>query len=152
MNISMFRQGHFWEVDRAGGSTVVGVFNQLLGNFKADVGLGFLGGTTDMRCQYGIVDAAQWADGWMPVDVAMPDVAKGVKEFRQAVADFGRNPDDVEITLVVMSNPTQDLMKRYRDIGITRANIGVGMENWDKPEIVMPMIEEYSKLVPELAS
>ena len=100
----------------------------------------------------GVRHAAQWADGWMPVDVAMPDVAKGVKEFRQAVADYGRNPDDVEITLVVMSKPTPDLMKRYRDMGITRANIGVGMENWDKPDIVMPMIEEYSKLVSELAS
>jgi probable F420-dependent oxidoreductase len=98
----------------------------------------------------GVKHAAQWADGWMPVDVAMPDIAQGIQDFRQQVSDFGRNPDDVEITMVVMAPVTADLLKSYRDMGITRCNIGVGMENWDKPEIVMPMIEEFSKLIPEL--
>jgi hypothetical protein len=35
-------------------------------------------------------------------------------------------------------------------MGIDRCNIGVGMQNWDKPEMVMPMIERFSKLIPEL--
>lgn len=100
----------------------------------------------------GIRHAAQWADGWMPVDVGLPDPAKAIKDFRQAVTDFGRDPDDVEITMVVMTPPTADLLKQYRDLGITRANIGVGMENWDKPEIVMPMIEEFSAITDELRS
>jgi probable F420-dependent oxidoreductase len=98
----------------------------------------------------GVRHAAEWADGWMPVDVAMPDVKQGVIDFRQKVEDCGRNPDDVEITLVVMSPVTADLLKGYRDAGIHRCNIGVGMENWDKPEIVMPMIEEFSRLIPDL--
>ncbi|NND68042.1 MAG: TIGR03619 family F420-dependent LLM class oxidoreductase [Halioglobus sp.] len=98
----------------------------------------------------GIRHAAEWADGWMPVDVAMPDVKQGVEDFREKVRSFDRNPDDVEITLVVMAPVTADLLKSYRDIGIDRCNIGVGMENWDKPEIVMPMIEEFSKLIPQL--
>lgn len=98
----------------------------------------------------GVRHAAQWADGWMPVDVAMPDMEQGIKDFRQAVTDFGRNPDNVEITMVIMSQPTPDLMRRLRDLGVARANIGVGMENWDKPEVVMPMIEEFAKLIPEL--
>ena len=98
----------------------------------------------------GIRHAAEWADGWMPVDVAMPDVKQGIEDFRQQVRDAGRSPDDVEITLVVMAPVTADLLKSYRDMGIDRCNIGVGMENWDRPEIVMPMIEQYSKLIPEL--
>ena len=98
----------------------------------------------------GIRHAAEWADGWMPVDVAMPDVKQGVEDFREKVRSFDRNPDDVEITLVVMAPVTADLLKGYRDIGIDRCNIGVGMENWDKPEIVMPMIEEFARLIPEL--
>ena len=98
----------------------------------------------------GIKYAAQWADGWMPVDVAMQDIAKEVKDFRQMVADNGRDPDAVEITLVVMAPVTADLLKSYRDVGIDRCNIGVGMENWDKPEIVMPMIEQFSKIIPAL--
>ncbi len=98
----------------------------------------------------GIRHAAQWADGWMPVDVAMPDVKQGIDDFYQQVRDFGRNPDDVEITLVVMAPVTGDLLKSYRDMGVDRCNIGVGMENWDKPEIVMPMIEQFAKLIPDL--
>ena len=87
---------------------------------------------------------------WMPVDVAMPDIAQGIADFRQAVSDFGRKPDDVEITMVVMSTPTADLLKRLQDLGVARVNIGVGMENWDKPDRVMPMIEEFSRLIPAL--
>lgn len=98
----------------------------------------------------GIRHAAQWADGWMPVDVAMPDMANSIQDFKQQAKDFGRNPDDIEITMVVMSEVTEDLLKRYRDMGITRCNIGVGMENWDKPEVIMPMIERFGKLIDQL--
>jgi len=98
----------------------------------------------------GIKHAAQWADGWMPVDVAMRDVGQEIKNFRQMVRDNGRNPDAVEITLVVMAPVTADLLKFYRDMGVDRCNIGVGMQNWDKPEIVMPMIEQFSRIIPEL--
>lgn len=100
----------------------------------------------------GVRHAAQWSDGWMPVDVVMPDVDQAIKDFRQQVTDFGRDPDHINITLVVMSPVTADLLKRYRDYGITRCNIGVGMENWGKPEIIMPMIEEFSKIIPQLKS
>ncbi|MFK7732817.1 MAG: TIGR03619 family F420-dependent LLM class oxidoreductase [Pseudomonadales bacterium] len=99
----------------------------------------------------GIRHAAQWADGWMPVDVAMPSVEQGVKDFHSKVVEFGRKPEDVEITMVAMGELSTDLMKRYQDLGISRVNIGVGMENWDKPDIVMPMIEEFSKLIPALS-
>ena len=98
----------------------------------------------------GVKHAAQWADGWMPVDVAMPDVAQGIADFRQLVRDNDRDPDDVKITLVVMSPVTADLLKSYRDMGIDRCNIGVGMGNWDKPDVVMPMIEQFSRIIPEL--
>lgn len=100
----------------------------------------------------GVRHAAQWADGWMPVDVAMNDITKSINSFRQLVRDFGRNPDQIEITLVAMSTISSDLLKRYRDAGVHRVTIGVGMENWDRPEMVMPMIEEFSRIIPDLAS
>lgn len=98
----------------------------------------------------GVKHAAQWADGWMPVDVAMQDIGADIRNFRQLVRDNGRDPSAVEITLVVMAPVTADLLKSYRDMGVDRCNIGVGMQNWDKPEIVMPMIEQFSKIIPEL--
>ena len=98
----------------------------------------------------GIKHAAEWADGWMPVDVLMPDVGEGIAQFRQAVRDNGRDPDQIDITMVAMGELSVDLLKRYRDMGISRVNIGVGMENWNKPEIVMPMISKFSKIIPQL--
>ena len=98
----------------------------------------------------GVRHTAQWADGWMPVDVVLPDVGAAIKDFRKQVSDFGRDPDAVEITLVVMGEITPDLLKHYRDCGVARCNIGVGMQNWNKPEIVMPMIEQYSKIIAQL--
>ena len=99
----------------------------------------------------GVKHAARWADGWFPVDIALPDVRRGIEDFRQLVRDEGRDPDEIEITLGIMSPEiTADLLKSYRDMGIHRCNIGVGEQNWDKPEVVMPMIERFAKIIPEL--
>ena len=41
-------------------------------------------------------------------------------------------------------------IKRLRDLGVARANIGVGVENWGRPDTIIPMIEQFSKLIPAL--
>jgi probable F420-dependent oxidoreductase len=94
--------------------------------------------------------AAEWADGWFPVDFALPDPIAAVAEFRKQVRDFGRDPDAVSITLQAMLQPSLDDLKRYRDAGITRVNVGVSMDLWDKPEEVMPLIDRYGKLIAQL--
>ena len=94
--------------------------------------------------------AAEWGDGWFPVDFALPDVTASVAAFRQQVKDFGRDPDAVKITLQAMMHPTLDDLKRYRDAGIYRVNVGVSVDLWDKPDAVMPMIEHYAELIPQL--
>lgn len=98
----------------------------------------------------GIEHAARWADGWLPVDVAMPDMTADIANFKKRVAELGRDPEAVDISVVAMGEVSRDLLLRYRDAGATRAIIGVGMENWDKPEMVEPLIELGSKVVPEL--
>ena len=55
------RQGHFREVDRRYGRAVVAVLDQFFCHFQADVGLGFSGGTTDVRGQDHVVQATQRA-------------------------------------------------------------------------------------------
>ena len=94
--------------------------------------------------------AASWADGWYPVDVAMGDVAETVASFREEVKQAGRNPDDIEINIQIMDTSNLDILKEYRDMGIQRATIGVSMDLWDKPEAVMPMIDEYAEVIPLL--
>ena len=99
----------------------------------------------------GIRHAARWADGWMPVDIGLTALARQIAVFRAAAREFGRDPDALEIALVVMRTPAADMLKRFRDLGIHRAIIGVGVENWDRPHQTMPMIERFARVIPELA-
>jgi len=98
----------------------------------------------------GIKHAASWADGWYPVDVALPDVKAALESFKQLVAEQGRDPDSVAINLQIMDTTDLDKLKVYRDLGIERATIGVAMDLWDQPEAVMPMIDEFARIIPEL--
>lgn len=96
--------------------------------------------------------AAAWADGWYPVDVAMGDVVNTVATFKEEIREAGRSPDDVEINIQILDTSNLDKLKEYRDLGIQRATIGVNMELWDKPEAVMPMIDKYAKVIPDLSA
>jgi len=96
--------------------------------------------------------AAAWADGWYPVDVGIGDVERALNTFREEVKQAGRNPDDVEINIQVMDTRNLDKLKEYRDLGVHRATIGVSMDLWDQPEAVMPMIDQYASIIPELKS
>ena len=62
----------------------------------------------------------------------------------------GRDPATVQINLQIMDTANLDRLKHYRDLGIQRATIGVAMDLWDKPEAVMPMIDRYARIIPEL--
>ena len=94
--------------------------------------------------------AAAWADGWYPVDIAMGDVAGSIASFREQVRAAGRDPDCVEINIQIMDAGNLDKLKHYRDLGVQRATIGVSAELWDRPEAVMPMIDKYAKIIPDL--
>jgi len=96
--------------------------------------------------------AAEWADGWYPVDVAMGDVENAIAEFRAEVEKCGRSPDSVAINIQIMDTANLDKLKAYRDMGVERATVGVAMDMWDKPEQVMPMIDRFANIIPDLAS
>jgi alkanesulfonate monooxygenase SsuD/methylene tetrahydromethanopterin reductase-like flavin-dependent oxidoreductase (luciferase family) len=98
----------------------------------------------------GVKHAAQWADGWMPVDVAMGDVAEGLSAFRAQVSANGRDPDAVPVTLQTLITPDLDTLKRYRDMGVERVVIGVAVDMWDQPEKIMPMIDKFADLIPQI--
>jgi probable F420-dependent oxidoreductase len=74
----------------------------------------------------GIRHAAEYADHWMPVDNLLkgedgrPDVAGWVERFRRLVAEQGREPADVPISLVLYSRPTPARIERYTALGIHR--------------------------------
>ena len=99
----------------------------------------------------GIRHAARWSDGWYPVDIGLPDPEQAVTDFRKLVEECGRDPDQVAINIQIMDTSDLDKLKRYRDLGVERATVGVAIDMWDKPDQVMPMIDRFATLIPELA-
>jgi probable F420-dependent oxidoreductase len=94
--------------------------------------------------------AARWADGWYPVDIALPDVAADLADFRRQVEAAGRAPDAVSINIQIMDTVNLDKLKVYRDMGIERATVGVSIDMWDQPDQVMPMIDRFAEIIPSL--
>ena len=96
----------------------------------------------------GVEHAVRWADEWMPMDVALGNVAKRVGRFREATAAVGR---DIPISIVTFGDPTPATLEQYRELGISRAIIGAGRAGWDDPATTLPFIDRYTSLVAELA-
>ncbi|MCZ6828912.1 MAG: TIGR03619 family F420-dependent LLM class oxidoreductase [Gammaproteobacteria bacterium] len=94
--------------------------------------------------------AAAWADGWYPVDVAMGDVPAALADFRELVKQQGREAESVQINIQIMDTTDLDKLKGYRDLGIERATVGVAMDTWDQPDQVLPMIDRFAEIIPEL--
>jgi probable F420-dependent oxidoreductase len=92
--------------------------------------------------------AVRWADGWMPMDVALGDVARKIGLFRRAEASAGRTP--MSITIVAFGDPTLGTLRHYRDLGVERVIVGANRADWGNPSTTIPFIDRYAELIPEL--
>jgi hypothetical protein len=98
----------------------------------------------------GTRETVAWADGWMPMDIALGNVGKKVARFRQAAADAGRN--DVPITLVTYGDPDLATLAGYRDLGVDRVVVGAFRAGWAEPATTLPFADRYAELIPVLDS
>jgi probable F420-dependent oxidoreductase len=102
--------------------------------------------------------AARDADHWMPVDRLLvdadgtPDVPGGVERFRRMVAEEGRDPDTVPVSLVLFARPTPARVERYTALGIERMVISAPTgelvdEDFTRRDLdsVMDVVERYSE-------
>lgn len=102
-----------------------------------------------MGGRLGTAHTVAWADSWMPMDVALGDVAKKLGLFRQAAADAGRST--IPVTLVAFGDPTPETLAGYRDLGVERVVLGASRKDWDDPRTTMPFIDRYAELIGDLA-
>jgi probable F420-dependent oxidoreductase len=95
----------------------------------------------------GTQHAVRWADEWMPMDIALGNVAKKIGRFREAAVEAGR---DIPISLVTFGDPTPETLYHYRELGVVRTIIGASRLGWDDPGTTMPYIDRYAPLIAEL--
>jgi len=98
----------------------------------------------------GTREAVAWADGWMPMDIALGNVAKKVTRFREAAADAGRDPAAIGITMVTFGDPDLATLAGYRDLGVERVVVGGARTGWDDPATTLPCLDTYAAMIPEL--
>jgi probable F420-dependent oxidoreductase len=96
----------------------------------------------------GTTHAVEWADGWMPMDISLGDVARKIGLFRQAAEAAGR--DDIAITIATWGNPTIETLTNYRNLGVQRVILGAARDGWDDPASTIPFLDHYARLIPEL--
>lgn len=73
--------------------------------------------------KYAPARVARYADGWCPGDLPPGDAVDAVTAVRRAAQERGRNPDQIELSVLLTPNenfPTLDDMSQYRKAGIRR--------------------------------
>ena len=87
--------------------------------------------------------AVAYGDGWIPLAGRGGDVTEHLSEFRQMLAERGRNPDTVPISLFQMTEDV-GLLQRYRDMGIDRVVVSLESEQADK---ILPVLDRWAALI-----
>jgi len=87
--------------------------------------------------------AITYGDGWMPIGGRGWDVLETLPKFRQLAAEADRNPDALPVS-IFGATEDGDLLKGYRDAGVTRTVFGLPSTGRDE---VMPLLDQYAALI-----
>jgi probable F420-dependent oxidoreductase len=89
--------------------------------------------------------AIRYADGWVPIAGRAPygDVNEYLPKFKQMVAEAGRDPAGLPITLFGGTGDA-DLLKRYCDMGVERIVTTLPPEPADK---TLPVLDRWAELI-----
>lgn len=101
----------------------------------------------------GMGHAAEYADHWMPIDHYLTDdegrrdVAAGIERFGRLVAEKGRDPAEVPVSLLLFGRPTPSRIERYAALGIGRLVISVPSADVVDADFILRDLDEITPLV-----
>ncbi len=95
----------------------------------------------------GLNRIAKYCDGWLPIGAMMPDFKASIGDLRARVEKVGRTASDIGVSSF-MAPAEEPVLQQYQEMGVERAIFGVPSEGRDK---VLPILDNYAKLIPEMA-
>ena len=99
----------------------------------------------------GMAHAAEWADGWCPIDVGFRDLGVGLQRFRAKLEEAGRDPYSVPTTLFAWGSPEPDKLRGYRELGIEQVLLGTGGPIGSDEAGLLRALDMWAPLNAELA-
>ena len=87
--------------------------------------------------------AIAYGDGWMPIGGRGWDVVETLPKFCQMAAEADRNPDDIPVSIFGATDDG-DLLKSYRDAGVTRTIFGLPSAGREE---ILPLLDTYAALM-----
>lgn len=95
-------------------------------------------------------DCLPWADGWLPGDATFRDVGVALREFKRAAEDAGRDPETMDLTIMVWREPTLEVLSGYRDLGFHRAILGGARRDPHDPSATLSFLDQCAAMVDDL--
>lgn len=99
----------------------------------------------------GLQHVVDYCDGWCPLDAKIDDFPGMIADLHRRAEQAGRDPRSIELIIFAWGDPGQSLLASYRDMGIDTVVLGAGRADPDVPEAVLPFLDRYAKIIPELA-
>ena len=86
--------------------------------------------------------AVRYGNGWVPI-AGRGNIEDTIPLYKEMLAEAGRSLADAPITMFGVQ-PDADLVKRYRDMGVTRVVAGCPPEAADK---TLPVLDRWAELI-----
>jgi probable F420-dependent oxidoreductase len=105
----------------------------------------------------GIEHAAAYADEWCPIDAQLlnttgrPDVAGGIKLFRDLAVEAGRDPATIPITLFAVGAPKRPRLDSYVELGVDRVVVMPPTMQRHQPDETMRWLDHWAPIMADLA-
>jgi probable F420-dependent oxidoreductase len=98
---------------------------------------------------HGARRAIRYGDGWIPLTgrATSGDIAEYLPRFRQMATEAGRDPATIPLSLFAVPEEV-DTLKRYRDLGISRAVVSLPSEDAGQ---TLPVLDRWAEIMRQVA-
>ena len=106
----------------------------------------------------GMRHAAEYGDEWCPINTSLVgedgrmNVVGSIERFRDLVVSFGREPDDVPISLLCFTRPKPERLAEYAELGLARIVQAAPTAEVQPEGDTRRLLDELTPIVAEWAS